>query len=116
MAIPRLTRLLSGFFGKRSISIPLSLAVTAASQWLFSTLPNEAVAVMLERYEICCGLFHGFDWCKWASGTPQERLGLLPPAQEHILRQKDGKDRYVRMVRELSQAFALAVPHETALG
>jgi type I restriction enzyme, R subunit len=77
---------------------------------------NEAVAVMLERYEICCGLFHGFDWCKWASGTPQERLGLLPPAQEHILRQKDGKDRYVRMVRELSQAFALAVPHETALG
>jgi type I restriction enzyme R subunit len=77
---------------------------------------NEAVAVMLERYEICCGLFHGFDWCKWASGTPQERLRLLPPAQEHILRQKDGKDRYVRMVRELSQAFALAVPHETALG
>src|SRR6266436_5600960 len=46
---------------------------------------DEAVAVMLEKYEVCCGLFHGFDRSKWMSGTPQERLGLLPPAQEHIL-------------------------------
>ncbi len=33
---------------------------------------------MLEKYEVCCGLFHGFDWSKWTTGTPQERLGLLP--------------------------------------
>ena len=39
---------------------------------------DEAVAVMLEKYEVCCGLFHGFDWSKWTTGTPQERLGLLP--------------------------------------
>ena len=38
---------------------------------------EEAVAVMLEKYEICCGLFHGFDRSKWITGTPQERLGLL---------------------------------------
>jgi type I restriction enzyme R subunit len=76
---------------------------------------DEAVSVMLEKYEVCCGLFHGFDWTKWISGTPAERLGLLPPAQEHILKQEDGKDRCVRAVRELSQAFALAVPHEEAL-
>ena len=76
---------------------------------------EEAVAVMLEKYEICCGLFHGFDWSKWTSGTPQERLGVLPPAQEHILRQENGKDRYLGAVRELSQTFALAVPHAEAL-
>ena len=29
----------------------------------------EAVAVMLEKYEICCGLFHGFDWSPWTTGT-----------------------------------------------
>ncbi len=23
---------------------------------------NEAVAIMLEKYEVCCGLFYGFDW------------------------------------------------------
>ena len=49
------------------------------------------------------------------TGTPQERLGLLPSAQEHILKQENGKDRCLRAVRELSQAFALAVPHEKAL-
>src|SRR5438128_721514 len=51
---------------------------------------REAVAVMLEKYEICCGLFHGFDWSKWVVGKPAERLGLLPMAQEHILKQEDG--------------------------
>jgi len=76
---------------------------------------DEAVAVVQEKYEVCCGLFHGFDRSRWTAGTPQERLGLLPAAQEHILAQENGKDRYIRAVRELSQAFALAVPHEEAL-
>jgi type I restriction enzyme R subunit len=76
---------------------------------------DEAVAVMLEKYEVCCGLFHGFDWRMWTTGTPAQRLGLLPSAQEHILKQENGKDRCVRAVRELSQAFALAVPHDEAL-
>ena len=75
----------------------------------------EAVAVMLEKHEICCGLFHGFDWSRWITGTPAERLGLLPAALEHILAQENGKDRCVQAVRELSQAFALAVPHEEAI-
>ena len=75
----------------------------------------EAVAVMLEKYEICCGLFHGFDRSRWTTGTPQERLGLLPAAQEHILAQENGKERCVQAVRDLSRAFALAVPHEDAM-
>jgi type I restriction enzyme R subunit len=86
---------------------------------------DEAVAVMLEKYEVCCGLFgsfttrsgmvRSFNWSKWVTGTPAERLGLLPAAQDHILAQENGKDRLVRAVRELSQAFALAVPHDEAL-
>jgi len=86
---------------------------------------DEAVAVMLEKYEVCCGLFGpittpagvvgGFDWSKWTTGTPAERLGLLPAAQEHILAQERGKERCLGAVRELSQSFALAVPHEAAL-
>jgi type I restriction enzyme R subunit len=86
---------------------------------------DEAVAVMLEKYEVCRGLFgsittpsgvvRGFDRSKWTTGAPQERLGLLPAAQEHILRQENGKERCLRVVRELSQAFALAVPHDEAL-
>ncbi|MCY3986670.1 MAG: type I restriction endonuclease subunit R, partial [Candidatus Dadabacteria bacterium] len=76
---------------------------------------TQAVAVMLEKYEVCCGLFYGFNRSKWVTGTPQERLNLLPSAQEHILSQENGKDRCIQSVRELSQAFALAVPQEEAL-
>jgi type I restriction enzyme R subunit len=72
----------------------------------------EAVAVMLEKFEICQGLFHGFNWSRWMTGKPQERLSVLPAAQEHILAQQDGKPRLLRAVTGLSQAFALAVPHE----
>jgi len=76
---------------------------------------EEAVAVMMERYEVCCGLFHGFDWSLWKRGKPAQRLALLPAAQEHVLAQKDGKERCLKLVTELSQAFALAVPHEKAM-
>ncbi|MBF0503347.1 MAG: type I restriction endonuclease subunit R, partial [Candidatus Riflebacteria bacterium] len=76
---------------------------------------EEAVAVMLEKYEICCGLFHEFDWSVWTTGAAQDRLALLPAAQEVILAQADGKSRCVRAVTQLSQAFALAVPHEEAM-
>ena len=72
----------------------------------------DAVAVMLEKYEICCGLFHGFDWSPWVTGNAEDRIRLLPSAQEHILAQKDGKERLLQVVTELSKAFALAVPDE----
>jgi type I restriction enzyme R subunit len=75
---------------------------------------DEAVALIREKYEICCGIFHGFDRSAW-SGGPRERLSILPAAQEHVLAQDDGKPRFVQAVVELSKAFALAVPHEEAL-
>ena len=73
---------------------------------------DEAVDALRKHYEICRGLFHNFDWSRWRSGKPQERLSVLPAAQEHILAQPDGKPRLLRAVTDLSQAFALAVPHE----
>ncbi|MBI3272662.1 MAG: HsdR family type I site-specific deoxyribonuclease [Planctomycetes bacterium] len=76
---------------------------------------EEAVAVMLEKYEVCCDLFHGFDWSAWRQGTAAEQVRVLPAAQEHILAERDGKERLLKSVTELTQAFALAVPHEEAL-
>ena len=75
----------------------------------------QAVAAMIEKYEVCCGLFHGFDRSAWIDGTPAAQLGLLPAAQEHVLAQENGKQRCLSAVRALSQAFALAVPHAEAL-
>jgi type I restriction enzyme, R subunit len=75
----------------------------------------EAVALMLAKYEVCRALFHGFDWSRWLTGTAGQELSLLPAAQEHILAQEDGKNRLLQAVTELTQAFALAVPHDEAL-
>ena len=76
---------------------------------------EDAVAVMLEKYEICRDLFHGFDYSVWTEAKEQERLELLPAALDHILKQEDGKNRFVSASRDISRAFALAVPHEKAL-
>ena len=75
----------------------------------------EAVALMLEKYEICLGMFHGFDWSTWRTGKAAQQLSLLPPAQEHILKHEDGKARLAKAVVDLSKAFALSVPHDETI-
>jgi type I restriction enzyme, R subunit len=75
----------------------------------------KATTVMLEKHEIACGMMHGFDWSKWKDGTPAEKMSLLPGAQEHILKQENGKERFVQVVTELSQAFALCAGSDAAI-
>ncbi|RFC50458.1 MAG: type I restriction enzyme, R subunit, partial [Verrucomicrobia bacterium] len=76
----------------------------------------QAIAVMLEKHGIACDMMHGFDWDKWTSGTPTERLQLIPAGQQHILEQEDGKKRWVQVVTELSRAFALCAASDEATG
>src|SRR5439155_2148448 len=75
----------------------------------------KSIAVMLEKHEIACGMMHGFDWSAWHTGTPAKKMSLLPGAQEHILEQDNGKGRFVQIVTELSQAFALCAGTEGAI-
>src|SRR5260221_5736805 len=77
---------------------------------------EEAVAVMLEKYEQVCDILHGFDYRAAAASAPAQRLPLIAQAAEQVLAKPDGKPRYLLAVMELSKAFALAVPHESALG
>jgi len=74
----------------------------------------QAIAVMLEKHGIACDMMHGFNWDKWTSGKPTERLALIPAGQEHILEQEDGKKRWVQVVTELSRAFALCAASDEA--
>jgi len=76
---------------------------------------SKAVAAMLEKYEVCLGLFHGFDLGPLAQGTAQQRISMIPAGQEFILAQERGKERLLQAVKELSEAFALAVPDDEAL-
>ena len=75
----------------------------------------DAIAVMLEKHEVCCGMFHRFDWSSWTAGRAMEKLTILPAAQEHILAQEDGKERYTQAVMELTRAFTLSVPSDEAM-
>jgi type I restriction enzyme R subunit len=100
-----------------ALELKLALASYTESGGRGSTavLQEEAVDAMLEKYEICCGMFHGFNRTSWMTGTAAQKVALLPSAQEHILRQEDGKNRLLKSVSDLSKAFAIAVPHDEAL-
>lgn len=75
---------------------------------------SEAVAVMLEKFEVCEGIMHGFDRSPWINGSEYQRMSLLPGAIEHVLAQEKGKERFVKVVAELSKAFALAAQTDEA--
>ncbi len=76
---------------------------------------EEAVRILLEKYDVVVSMFHGFDYRKILNAPPKERLSGIANAMEHILGLEDGKKRYLKEVSALSKAFALAVPHEKAL-
>ncbi|MBU0518815.1 type I restriction endonuclease subunit R, partial [bacterium] len=75
----------------------------------------QAVAIMLEKYEIVCGILHGFDYKPLLVAEPAARLAGIAETMEHVLAQDDGKNRYLHAVTALSRAFALSVPHEEAI-
>ncbi|MDB6016529.1 MAG: type restriction endonuclease, HsdR family [Pedosphaera sp.] len=74
-----------------------------------------AVVEMLKRFEQVCAIMHGFDYKSAAEATATQRFLVMAPAAEHVLAQADGKQRYLQAVSELSKAFALSVPHDSAL-
>ena len=76
---------------------------------------EQAVAVMLEKYEIVCDLLHGCDYAAILAAEPAARMSGVAQAMEFVLGLEDGKKRYMQAVTALSKAFALAVPHQQAM-
>ncbi|MCF8162362.1 MAG: type I restriction endonuclease subunit R [Polynucleobacter sp.] len=88
----------------------------------------QAIAVMVEKYEVVRDMYHGYDYVSAMSGTPQERLAMMAGAIEWILdlqqklaekeKTKEGKKnahrRYQDAVLALSKAFALASASDEA--
>lgn len=88
----------------------------------------QAIAVMMEKYEVVRDMYHGYDYVSAMSGTPQERLSMMAGAIEWILdlqqklaakeKTKEGKKnahrRYQDAVLALSKAFALASASDEA--
>lgn len=76
---------------------------------------EQAVAHMLEKIEIVSAMFHGFAYENYFEADTSQKLSLILAAEEHILGLENGKKRYINEVTALSQAFAIAIPHEQAL-
>ena len=76
---------------------------------------EQAVALMLEKIEVISAMYHGFAYENYFESDTAQKLSLILAAEEHILGLEDGKRRYVKEVTALSQAFAIAIPHEQAL-
>jgi type I restriction enzyme, R subunit len=80
---------------------------------------EEAVAKMLELYELVVDMFGSFDYRKYFELDPRLRLNFILDAANHILELKDedgrnGKQRFKDHVTNLSKAFAISVPHPKA--
>ena len=71
---------------------------------------NEAVPAMQEAFEKLCGFFHGCDYEQALDAEPQAVLLVYLRAIDHVFGQNDGWKRLRTLVKELSAAFALAVP------
>jgi type I restriction enzyme, R subunit len=83
---------------------------------------SQAIAVLMEKYEVVRDMYHGFDYGSAMDGTPQERMAMMAGAIEWILDmqqklaanektkddKKDAHRRYQDTVLALSKAFSLA--------
>lgn len=76
---------------------------------------EQAVAVLLEKYQVVKDMLHGYDYMPILQVGPADRIKGIAQTMEFILGLEDGKKRYLHAVSDLSKAFALAVPHEKAL-
>lgn len=76
---------------------------------------NEAVAAMLEKYEVVCQMLDGFNYQQYFTATVSAKMSNILSAEEQILNMEEGKERFIKNVTALSQAFALSVPHPEAL-
>ena len=71
---------------------------------------NEAVPAMQAAFEKLRGFFHGCDYEQALDAKPQAVLRVYLRAIDHVFGQNDGWKRLRTLVKELSAAFALAVP------
>ncbi len=92
-----------------------SASTATCSHPAATSAPRRRKTTSHSSRRLCCDLVYGFDWSPWRTGTPADRIALIPAAQEHVLALPDGKERFLQAVAELSRAFALSVPREEAL-
>jgi type I restriction enzyme, R subunit len=80
------------------------------------TLDQElAVAKMLELHEAIEYQLRHFDWRKFFTLKPEEKLRFIPVIVDYIFSQENGEQSFTENTKNLLKAFAISVPHEKAM-
>ena len=74
-----------------------------------------ALNVLLEKYEIVKSILHPFDYSKYFTNDPKDKLRVIAGAMAHITNQENGKKRFVSGVNALVKAFSLTGAHDDAM-
>lgn len=78
---------------------------------------EQAVLLMQEKLEVLEGMMFGYPYENYFTATTSQKLSIILEAEDHVLGLDNGKGkvRFLTAVTALSQAFALAVPHDSAM-
>ncbi|MBK9402456.1 MAG: DUF3387 domain-containing protein [Bacteroidetes bacterium] len=100
--------------GNRNLKAALKTYTESSGQGSIAIDISEAVAVMLTKLEIVQQMLHGFDYTEYFDAGIERKLNIILEAEEHILTLDNGKERFIREVTTLSQAYALSKTEDAA--
>lgn len=98
-----------------SLKKALSFYAESGGKGMPAETQEKAVDILLEKLEIVRQMFHGFDYRPFFSSVIKDKLSVILKAEDFILGLPDGKTRFIREVGLLSQAYALAKPHQATM-
>lgn len=78
-------------------------------------IQDEAVTIMQEKLEVLQHMMHGYPYQQYFQASTGDKLRIILESQNHIMGLDNGRKRFIAAVLALSQAYALAVPHEAAM-
>lgn len=96
-------------------AVEMMLEKLEVVQQMFVETSTTTSGIIVEETQAYYEGSMGFNYKRFFKAEAREKLSIILQAEEHILGLQDGKNRFVREVTLLSQAFALAIPHEAAL-
>lgn len=96
-------------------AVEMMLEKLEVVQQMFVETSTTTSGIIVEEPQAYYAGSTGFNYKRFFKAEAREKLSIILQAEEHILGLQDGKNRFVREVTLLSQAFALAIPHEAAL-
>ncbi|MBE6336827.1 MAG: type I restriction endonuclease subunit R [Lentimicrobiaceae bacterium] len=76
---------------------------------------EQAVALMMEKLEVVQQILDGMDYASYFDADVSTKLSLILQTEDYIFGLDNGKKRFVNEVNALSKAFAIAIPHDSAM-